>query len=476
MSIGSRIFLSCLCVVCLCLYYPLRNVADTVVTHYREGVEDVLVDQANILASLVEEEIRRERFSPDDWGRLFDVVHERSLKARIYELHKERVDMEIYITDKQGIVLFDSGSPENIGRDFSLWRDVLLTLQGSYGARTTHSVNTPQPASVLHVAAPIRVDGEIAGVLTVAKPTTNIIYFVEGARRNIVRSGLVSLAAAGILSLLVTVWLTRPIKRLTRYARGIRDGENPRFPRLGGGEVGELGNALAEMQETLEGKRYVEQYVQHLTHELKSPLSAIRGAAELLSEPMEDSRRQRFITNISEQSVRIQEIADRMLELAALESRSYKHTREALDAGALLSEVLHGKELLAAARGIHVEASSLEGIVVQGDGFLLQQALLNLVQNAMDFSPEGGVIRVSLEQEGGRAVFRVRDQGPGIPEYAVARVFEKFFSLQRPGSGKKSTGLGLNFVRQVALLHGGMVGLLNHPEGGAEAFLDLPVR
>lgn len=477
MRIETRIFLSCLVVVCLCLYFPLNRLAETIVTHYREGVEDVLADEANILASMVEEEIQHGRFYPDQWDSLFKRVHGRALSARIYKLTKEQVDAHIYITDNQGIVVFDSENPENAGADYSSWRDVNRTLQGRYGARTTRRIPEDDSTSVLYVAAPIRVDGIMYGVLTVVKPSTNIRYFVGGARMNILKSGLFSLAAAGLLSFLMSMWLTRPIKRLTRYAQGIRDGRNPKFPKLGKSEIGEMGKAMAEMQEALEGRRYVEQYVEHLTHELKSPLSAIRGAAELLSEPsMNEEQRQRFIANIDSQSRRIQEIVDRMLELASLESRSYQRADEPIQADALMRAVLESKAPFIVARKLNIESDLPEGISLRGDHFLLCQALSNLVQNAAEFSPECGTITVSAEKQEGMAVFSVCDQGPGIPDYATDKIFEKFYSLQRPDTGQKSTGLGLSFVKQVALLHDGGARLENRPEGGCRAVLEVPAE
>ena len=473
MKLGTRIFFSCLAVVCLCLYYPLNRMADTIMTHYREGVEDILADHANILAGVVEDEIREQRFSAERWQELFSRTHGRTLSARIYGLDKDRVDSQVYITDNTGTVLFDSDDPANVGKDYSEWRDVFLTLQGQYGARTSRREKDEDGTSVMYVAAPIYAGNTLAGVLTVAKPTTNIRYFVDGARLNILRSGVFSLAAAGVLSLLVTLWLTRPIKRLTRYARSIRDGGHPEFPKLDGSEIGELGKALSEMQESLEGKRYVERYIEHLTHEIKSPLSAIRGAAELLGEPMEEGQRQRFVANINSQSRRIQEIVDRMLELAALESRSYRRADNPIPLEPLIQGVCQSKEPLMVQRGLSFEVNVPASATVRGDAFLLHQAVSNLVQNAMDFSPDAGCIRIKVRRERDKTLIEVADQGSGIPDYAQKRIFEKFFSLQRPRTGQKGTGLGLNFVQQVALMHGGRAGLENLSEGGCRAWLEI---
>jgi two-component system sensor histidine kinase CreC len=116
-----------------------------------------------------------------------------------------------------------------------------------------------------------------------------------------------------------------------------------------------------------------------------------------------------------------------------------------------------------------------DDLFVRGDPFLLHLALSNLVQNAIDFSPPGASVTVTGAREADQAVVRIADAGPGIPEFARERVFEKFFSLERPGTGKKSTGLGLNFVKEIAALHHGQVVLDNRREGGLCAVLSFPV-
>src|SRR5262249_12357559 len=102
------------------------------------------------------------------------------------------------------------------------------------------------------------------------------------------------------------------------------------------------------------------------------------------------------------------------------------------------------------------------------------RALSNLVRNAMDFAPPDSTVEIRATAVRSSVEIAVRDHGAGLPDYARTRVFEKFFSLPRPATGKRSTGLGLAFVREVAQLHGGSARLVNHPEGGAVATLSLP--
>lgn len=111
---------------------------------------------------------------------------------------------------------------------------------------------------------------------------------------------------------------------------------------------------------------------------------------------------------------------------------------------------------------------------VHGDAFLLQQAVLNLLDNAIEFAPEGSTIEVLLKASDGNAEITIRDHGSGAPDYALPQLFDRFYSLPRPATGRKSTGLGLALVREVARLHGGEVGFNNHPEGGGVGWIRVP--
>ncbi|MGD8524099.1 MAG: hypothetical protein PVF56_23310, partial [Desulfobacterales bacterium] len=167
MRLGTRIFFSYLIIFILCFSYPINWVLDNLRTRYLEGVEEPLVDQANILAVLVGREMAANQFDPDKWYQGFVEACSRPLNSQVYHLVKANVDVSVYITDTSGKIIFDSKNKKNVGADYSNWRDVYLTLQGKYGARTT-AENIEDPSSkVLYVAAPIRVDGNIAGVLTV---------------------------------------------------------------------------------------------------------------------------------------------------------------------------------------------------------------------------------------------------------------------------------------------------------------------
>ncbi len=474
MKLGTRIFLSFILIMGLGFTYPIHWVLKNMRIRYLEGVEEPLVDQANILAEWVGADIESHRFDPSRLHRVFNRLYSRDLSARIYNLFKKNVDVRVYIVRRSGRLVFDSEYRNNEGKDYSRWRDVSLTLAGKYGARTSRENRQNPTSTVLYIAAPILVKGEIWGSLTVAKPTTNINLFLKSAKPQVLKVAAFSLVAIIILSILFALWLTHPIKLLTQYARNVRDGKRVTLPRLGRSEIKDMGHAFEEMREALEGKKYVERYIQTLTHEIKSPLSAIKGAAELLEEDMPRDQRRRFLSNIRHETGRIQDFVDAMLEFSALETRKLLGEIKVIALKALVENVLERMRPVLLQKGLKVSNHVEDRAVVAGDPFLLKQAVSNLLNNAVDFSPQGDDIILRSEIDQGHTKLVMEDHGPGIPDFAMDKIFDKFFSLQRPESGKKSTGLGLTFVREVAGLHQGTIVLENLPEGGVRATLSLP--
>lgn len=251
---------------------------------YRESAEESLVETAHLLAALVEQhsvdgQLDAERLRP-----VFRELYARSFSARIFDFEKTGVELQALVIGRDGIVRFDSiGQRE--GEDFSQWRDVRAALAGQYRARTTPRIPGDELSSVMYVSAPVRArggDSEIVGVVSVGKPVQSLNQFVAAARRKTLLVGATSVAAVLVLAAILLVWLVRPFGLMADYVRYVRSQRSFSLPRLGRRALGTLGAAYDEMRDALAGRHYVADYVQTLTHELKSPLSAIKGAAELM--------------------------------------------------------------------------------------------------------------------------------------------------------------------------------------------------
>jgi two-component system sensor histidine kinase CreC len=475
LSKRNRIFIGILLIFAAGLGFMLYRVLADLDPRYRESAEESLVETSQLMASLVEQDVRDGAIDVTRLEPLFKSVYARQFEAQIFSLTKRQVELRLYVTDRSGHVIFDSLG-QVAGADFSRWRDVKLALRGEYGARTSPDLENDPATSVMYVGAPVRWKNDIIGAVSVGKPVQSFGQFVEAARRKTLYVGLMSGAGVILLALIVSVWLVRPFGLIADYVRYVRAQRRFSLPRLGRHAWGVIGAAYDEMRDALAGRNYVADYVQTLTHEVKSPLSAIRGAAELLQEPrMPQGERQRFLANITRETQRIQEMIDRMMELTALETRRALEHVEDVALRPLLEELAAEAQDAAGPRRIRIVLDAPEDAEVEGDPFLLRRAVSNLLDNAIDFSGDGGEVRIALERTRRAARIRVQDQGPGIPEYAQDKVFEKFYSLARPHSNKKSTGLGLAFVREIASLHHGRIDLDNAHAGGAVATLSLPL-
>jgi two-component system sensor histidine kinase CreC len=378
--------------------------------------------------------------------------------------------LRVFACDPQGRVLFDAA-----GRDVGQAYHWTMIGGGRWASDNYSVANVAVVDGELRVVAPVRHQNEIVGWVGVGRPLTTVTDGVRTARwRLVAYTGIIS-AGMVVAGWWIAARLTRSLERLTAYVREVRDHRVPPPPRSRAKEIAELSQAFEEMRDALDGRQHVERYTQTLAHEVKAPLAAIRGAAELMDETMPAEQRAKFLGNIRTEAARIQRIIERLLELSSLEARKALRQTEHLSARRLATEAADIVRPAGAPRGVTItvrENGAAAG--VQGEAVLLREALVNLLQNAVDFSPEGGEVGLEVATAGGKAVFTVDDAGPGVPDYALPKVFDRFYSLPRPGTERKSTGLGLALVKEIAHLHGGEATLSNRTAGGARAVLMLP--
>ncbi|MGM4535187.1 two-component system sensor histidine kinase CreC [Salmonella sp. NW163] len=382
MRIGMRLLLGYFLIVAVAAVFVLSIFVQEIKPGVRRATEGTLIDTATLLAALARDDLLSGNPTDGQLAKAFAQLQHRPFRANISGIVKVRNEYHVYMTDAQGKVLFDSEN-KAVGQDYSRWNDVWLTLRGQYGARSTAKDSADPNSTVMYVAAPIISDGRIIGVLSVGKPNAAMAPVIKRSERRILWASAVLLGIALAIGAGMVWWINRSIARLTRYADSVTENRPLALPALGSSELRKLAQALESMRIKLEGKNDIEQYVYALTHELKSPLAAIRGAAELLA-----------------------------------------------------------------------------------------QALGNVLDNAIDFTPENGVITLSAQPMGEKAILQVTDSGCGIPDFALPRIFDRFYSLPRE-NGRKSSGLGLAFVSEAARLLNGEVTLCNRPEGGVLASLTL---
>lgn len=470
MRIGVQMLLGYFLIVAIAAWFVLSIFVQEIKPGVRRATEETLIDTATLLAVLAREDLLTANAQHGRLAQAFQALSQQPINARIAGIHKTRNEYRVYLTDDHGKVVFDSAGIA-LGQDYSRWNDVWLTLRGRYGARSTRSDPQDANSSAMYIAAPVMDKGRIIGVLTVSQPSQAIAAVIKHSERRILWAGGALLGIALLIGCVMVWWLSFSINKLVRYADAVAT-DHPLLPLPEGGsrELRKLALALESMRIKLEGKNAIENYVYALTHELKSPLAAIRGAAEILREGPPLAVIVHFTDNILAQNKRMQSLVEKLLQQARLENRlNIELCPVAVDE--LFRQLARQREAALMVKNLHLRWQKRE-LMVAGDSELLAQALGNLVDNAMDFTLPAGEIVMDAYERDGDIFLTVSDNGSGIPDYALAHIFSRFYSLPRH-NGDKSSGLGLTFVREVARLHQGDIQLANRPEGGVIATLRL---
>ena len=467
MKLGQRLLVFYFLILGLVGWFVLDLVFGQAKPLVRQSAEETLVDAANLLAEIVAEDAANGQIViTPSLRQALNRYAGRTPDADIWGLKKDRIHTHIYITGPTGVVLFDSRGKDE-GEDFSRWNDVHLTLQGRYGARTTRTDPEDPSTSVMYVAAPIRDGGSLVGVISLGKPGRAIEPFVQQAERHLMLYGGLALFGCLVLGVLLAWWLSRRVNRLRRYAEAVANNERPAPPVFrGNDEIRDLADAVTAMRRRLEERARLEDNVSLLTHEMKSPLAAIRGAGEILHDEISDPSLTRFTDNVIHESQRLSDLLDRLLAMAKLEKlESLPARKSRVTISALVEDWQSSRYSLLAEK--HLEVSLNDG-VLQAEAETLKLALFNLLDNALRFANAETTLTVQVEGDS----LTVENIGPAIPDYALDRVTERFYSLPAPGHDK-SSGLGLTMVAEIASLHGGSL-ILTNTNNGVRATLTIP--
>ena len=444
---------------------------DEIKHQHNISTENVLFDTANILAAQLSEKVKNSEIDISGFEEAFRNLKKHQFEASIYEHVIKTSEINAYITDANKILLYNSNPDDNVGRVGQPvdWRDVTLTLKGKYGARSTQIDKGNEFSHVMYVSSAIRkkdntsfpansLKEKIVGVVSVSKSAESFNKFVFGGQERIIWMVVIVFIASLVLAMIFSFWLTRPIVGLISYAQSVARGENSKPPKTSLIDFQKLGSAFEEMRIAIEKKEAVKNYVNDVTHALKSPLTAIKATAELLEHEVSKDKMSLF-SNIEAEADRATKLLNDLLRIAQLETRIGLEKKEKISTKELMEEALQSLKPLVKNKEINLITKwENNNPTITGDRFLVFQIFENLILNAIDFSPNKGKILIESISENKFDYIYVRDQGPGIPDYAKSRIFEKFYSLERP-SGKKSTGLGLSFVKEALLFHNGIIEL-----------------
>ncbi len=423
---------------------------------------------------------------------LKDGYSEESIKDAIHYMMVLNPMVEIYLLNREGQILSYFTHPnEKIIRDTIetkaldrfIASDGFEIIQGD----DPRTADEKKPFS----AAPL-VMGNQSGYVYVILRGQSYDRSLEMAGANYyIRTGFYTFLAALFITILLGLLLFSLVtRRLRQLSRGVKAFENGnldyRIAIRGKDELSELGHTFNEMagtiQKGMEDLKQAEKertdLMANISHDLRSPLTSIRGHLETLflkEKELSEPERKKFLEIILKNVSSFQKLVEELFDLARLESRQFNLTMETFSLAELVQDVVMKMQPLSQKKKISMEFTP-EGLTpVSGDIALLERVITNILQNALSYTPEGGIIRLKLQKNPDGILFTIQDTGPGIPEKDLPHVFERFYRADKSRTRSLSgTGLGLAIAREIVQRHKGSLSAENAPDGGARISMILP--
>lgn len=375
----------------------------------------------------------------------------------------------ILVTDGAGKVLYDTRETGSAVGDYVLYTEIVQALMGNDAFFCTYRNGAFRSC----VSSPVLYHNQIIGSVYAYEYDTEQAALLEGLQSNLLRlSGIIGVVVL-VLSLLLSKALTQKIGQLLVAIRQVREGAYSHRANIPGhdeiAQIGQEFNSLTDrLQKTEDSRR---RFVSDASHELKTPLAAIRLLSDsiLQTEAIDLETTREFVADIEREAERLSRITEDLLRLTRLDSGVLEQV-VAVDVLPILEQVMRMMSLVAQEKGTELIYDAAEGCIVMATKDEIHQVIYNLVDNAIKYS-SGGAVRVSLTMEEGNVVLVVSDNGPGIPEEDLPRVFERFYRVDKARSrAAGGTGLGLAIVKDTVTQRGGTVEASNRTSRGGAVF------
>lgn len=366
-----------------------------------------------------------------------------------------------------------SGGMERVLYDSSL----VQKGSDSYGI----SLAPIDPAKIAH--APVVADGTVVGTVQVWVFGADTLLtqadekFRENSYQAMVFASLIAIILALAIGFLFARSLVRPINRMTSTAKEIKEGNlSARTELTGDDEIARLGETFDEMAESVEKDRELERRLTtDVAHELRTPLMAIQSTVEAMVDGVFEPDMERLETLNSEVQ-RLSRLVDALLKLFRLESRSTPIKEEKVNVGELVEGIVQTHEAFVRDSGLDLTFEAEEDVCVFGDADMIRQATVNLISNAVRYTPDGGSIAVTVKSGDIMASIAVKDTGIGLSPEEVKMVFSRFWRADA-GRTRESGGLGIGLavVKEIVDRHGGWVNVEGKPNEGATFTIYIPL-
>jgi signal transduction histidine kinase len=384
----------------------------------------------------------------------------------------------IRVLDTSGVVRVDTILQDTGAR---LPGDPLVVAALAGRATSSTGPMPPEGETAMHLAAPMLVDGNVIGVVYLSQPLADVAAVLGDLRLRWVLSMAIALGLSALVGLLLARAVARPLHRLNLAASAVARGElDQQVPVRSRDELGQLSQTFNQMTARLRAARQMQiDFVANVSHELRTPLTAVKGTVETLRDGAVDDPevRDRFLETVEVETDRLIRLVNDLMVLSRVDSDALNLRREAVDLADLVRGTAAKLAHRAEAKGLTLEVDApadLPPVLVDVDR--IEQVLVNLLDNAIKYSPPGCTVRIrlALDQDGLVRV-QVQDDGIGIPADELARIGERFYRTDKARSrAEGGSGLGLAIARALVEAHGGQLRLESQEGQGTAVTFTVP--
>ena len=373
----------------------------------------------------------------------------------------------ILVTDETGRVLYDTRETGSAVGEYAFYTEIVQALLGSDVFTSTYQ----NGAFRSRASSPVLYQSQVIGAVYAYEYDTEQAALLEGLQANLLRLSAMIGVAVLVLSVVLSRVLTRKIGQLLTAIRQVREGAYSHRAEIAGhdeiAQISQEFNSLTDRLQTTENAR--RRFVSDASHELKTPLAAIRLLSDsiLQTEHMDPATTREFVADIGAEAERLSRITEDLLRLTRLDSGVLEKPVE-VEVLPVLEQVMRMMSLVAQEKQVELTYTAEPGCTVLATPDELHQVIYNLTDNAVKYTGAGGAVQVALSRREENVILTVADNGTGIPEEDLPRIFERFYRVDKARSrAAGGTGLGLSIVSDTVKRRGGTVEAANRPEGGS---------
>jgi heavy metal sensor kinase len=333
--------------------------------------------------------------------------------------------------------------------------------QALFGDPSFVSAGTENGPDVRLYVAPLNINSQKRVAMAVGRVPNDLLNMLAYFRLAILNSSVLLLVLAGVGGWFLAGRTLKPVERITDIARGIGESDlSRRIDIATDDELGRLASTLNGMIARLE-EAFIKQrqFVADASHELRTPLAVIQAETSLvLEKPRDQDQYRRSLELVSQEVSYMSEVVSKLLLLARSDAGSEQLNLQDVDVTALIAELSQDLEALAQEKDLHLSFGPMDGLIVQGDRVRLRQLFMNILDNALRYTPGDGTISGSVVRKDDQVVVSVADTGIGIPEEHLPFIFDRFYRVDKARTNREGgTGLGLSIATSIARMHGGTI-------------------